>query len=158
MKKILSLCIFIVVVATAIVWRAAAKPSRFGTFNAALRAEVARLVAEPKAFLGKTIDIEGTIPEQCKTMGCFFYFQSGNETRRVDLQDVAMKAPCWRCRSMPLIYPATGLPSTVRQTGRCAKLPCGSRLRAMPSPGTYGTSAKAINRSSTADWTATPSL
>ena len=50
--------------------------------------------------------------------------------------------------------PATGLPSSARQTGRCAKLPCGSKPRAIPSPGTYGTSAKAINQSSTADWTA----
>jgi hypothetical protein len=26
-------------------------------------------------------------------MGCFFFFRSGRETLRIDLQDIAMKAP-----------------------------------------------------------------
>lgn len=51
--------------------------------------------ADPSGFffLGKTVEIEGTIAEQCKTMGCFFFFRSGKDTLRVDLQDIAMKAP-----------------------------------------------------------------
>jgi uncharacterized protein YdeI (BOF family) len=93
MKKIIVLCALIAVVAAVMVWRAAAMPSRFGTFNSAPKAKVVRLIAEPQAFLGKTVEIEGTIAEQCKTMGCFFFFRSGKDTLRVDLQDIAMKAP-----------------------------------------------------------------
>ena len=93
MKKILVLCALTLVVATAMIWRAIAKPSRFGTFTSAPKAEVVRLIAEPKAFLGKTVEIEGAISEQCKTMGCYFFFRSGKDTLRVDLQEVAMKAP-----------------------------------------------------------------
>jgi hypothetical protein len=93
MKKILILCTFTVAVITVIVWRVAAQPSRFGTFTSAPKAEVVRLIAEPESFLGKTVEIEGTISEQCRTMGCFFFFRSGHDTLRVDLQEVAMKAP-----------------------------------------------------------------
>lgn len=93
MKKILVLCILTAMVATAMVWRAFGKPSRFGTFTAAPKASVATLIADPQAFLEKTVEIEGTITEQCKAMGCFFFFHSGTAVLRVDLQDIAMKAP-----------------------------------------------------------------
>jgi hypothetical protein len=93
MKKILVLCAITVAVVTVMVWRAAATPSRYGTFTSAPKAEVARLIVEPQAFLGKTVEIEGTVGEQCKTMGCFFFFRSGKNTLRVDLQEIAMKAP-----------------------------------------------------------------
>jgi hypothetical protein len=93
MKKILVLCVLTVAVVTVVVWRAVAQPSRFGTFTSAPKVEVVRLIAEPKAFLGKTVEIEGTVSEQCKTMGCYFFFRSGKDTLRVDLQEVAMTAP-----------------------------------------------------------------
>ncbi|HWQ55090.1 MAG TPA: hypothetical protein VN442_15490 [Bryobacteraceae bacterium] len=93
MKKIFTICALTLVVAAVFIWRTTAKPSRFGTFTGAPRAEVATLIAEPKAFLGKTVEIEGTITEQCKAMGCFFTFRSGKEGLRVDLQEVAMHAP-----------------------------------------------------------------
>ena len=93
MKKILVLCILTAAVAVVMIWRAAAKPGRFGTFTSAPKAEIAKLIAEPKTFLGKTVEIEGTIAEQCKTMGCFFFFRSGKDTLRVDIQEVAMTAP-----------------------------------------------------------------
>jgi len=51
------------------------------------------LIAEPKSFLGKTVEIQGKIADQCKTMGCYFFFRSGHDTLRVDLQEVAMTAP-----------------------------------------------------------------
>lgn len=93
MKKIILLCVLTAVLVTAIVWRAAARPSHYGTFTSAPRAEVLRVLAEPKAFLGKTVEIEGTVRQQCKSMGCFFFFKAGKETLRVDLKEVAMTAP-----------------------------------------------------------------
>jgi uncharacterized protein YdeI (BOF family) len=93
MKKIFVLCALTVVMVTVFVWRAVAKPSRFGTFTGAPGAEISALIAAPQEFLGKTVDIEGTISEQCKSMGCFFLFRSGKETLRVDLQEIAMHAP-----------------------------------------------------------------
>jgi uncharacterized protein YdeI (BOF family) len=93
MKKIFVLCAVIVLMATVFIWRAVAKPSRFGKFSGAPKAEVAMLIETPKAFLGKTVEIEGKITEQCQAMGCFFNFRAGDKSLRVDLQDVAMTAP-----------------------------------------------------------------
>jgi hypothetical protein len=93
MKKIFLLCLLTAVAATFLVWHAAAGPRRFGAFSSAPKAEVAQLIADPKTFLGKTVDVTGIVSEQCKTMGCFFFFRSGKQTLRVDLQEIAMKAP-----------------------------------------------------------------
>ena len=93
MKTILILCTVTLVAASVFVWRAVAKPSRFGSFTGAPRAEVVALVERPKDFLGKTVSVEGTITEQCKAMGCFFNFRDGQKTLRVDLEDIAMTAP-----------------------------------------------------------------
>jgi uncharacterized protein YdeI (BOF family) len=93
MKKILVLCTVILLVATVFIWRAVAKPSRFGKFTGAPKAEVAALVEKPMAYLGKTVVIEGTVTEQCQAMGCYFTFHSGKDSLHVDLQDVAMTAP-----------------------------------------------------------------
>ncbi len=84
MRKIFVLCILTAMVATAMVWRALGKPSRFGTFTTAPKAGVATLIADPQAFLGKPVEIEGTITEQCKAMGCFFFFHSGTATPKPD--------------------------------------------------------------------------
>lgn len=93
MKKILLLCLLIIFTGSILVWRAVAKPVRFGTFSAVPRAQVSNLIANPKAFLDKTVDIQGTISQQCKSMGCYFFFRSGKEALRVDIQEVAMTAP-----------------------------------------------------------------
>jgi hypothetical protein len=93
MKRIFILCALTLVAIGVLVWRVAARPSRYGTFVGAPTTEVAKLIAEPKAFTGKTLEVEGTITEQCKAMGCFFFFRSGNQSLRVDLQEVAMTAP-----------------------------------------------------------------
>lgn len=93
MKKILLLCGLTLAVGSVFLWRVAAKPSVYGQFTNAPRAGVAALVDRPKDFLGKTVSVEGTITEQCKAMGCFFKFRDGGKSLRVDLQEIAMKAP-----------------------------------------------------------------
>ena len=93
MKKIFVLCTLTALAASALIWRAVARPVRYGTFTAAPKAQVATLIAQPQAFLGKTVEIEGTISEQCKAMGCFFFFRSGKAVLRVDIQEIAMTAP-----------------------------------------------------------------
>ena len=93
MKKIIVLCALTAVVVALMVWRAVAQPSRFGSFTSAPKSDVAGLVAHPQTFLGKTVEVEGTITEQCKAMGCFFFLRSEKGTLRVDLQEIAMKAP-----------------------------------------------------------------
>src|ERR1051325_1481274 len=93
MRNIFVLCALTLIVATVFIWRAVAKPSRFGSFTGAPRAEVAALIASPKAYLGKTVEIEGKITEQCAAMGCYFFFRSANDRLRIDLQEVAMTAP-----------------------------------------------------------------
>lgn len=93
MKKIFVLCAIALAVVTILVWRAVAKPSRFGEFTSAPRAEIASLIADPKAFLGKTLELQGKVSQQCKTMGCYFFFRSGTNELRIDIQEVAMTAP-----------------------------------------------------------------
>jgi len=93
MKKILVLCILSVVAIGLLVWRAVATPSRFGAFTGGPRADVAAVIADPKQFLGKTLQMEGTIREQCKAMGCYFFFRSSKGSLRVDIQEIAMQAP-----------------------------------------------------------------
>lgn len=93
MKNILILCVITLAVGSAFLWRAVARPSRYGNFTGAPRAEVASLVERPKEFAGKTVSVDGTITEQCKAMGCYFNFKDGGKSLRVDLQDIAMTAP-----------------------------------------------------------------
>jgi uncharacterized protein YdeI (BOF family) len=93
MKKILILCAATLVVASVFIWRAVARPNRFGNFTGAPHAEVVALVERPKDFVGKPVSVEGTISEQCKAMGCYFNFKDGDKSLRVDLQDIAMTAP-----------------------------------------------------------------
>ena len=93
MKTILAICGLTLLIGTAYIWRAAAEPTRFGTFTGAPKAAVSRLLAEPKTYLKQNVETEGVISEQCKSMGCFFFFKSGLQTLRVDLQDIAMTAP-----------------------------------------------------------------
>jgi len=93
MKNILLLCAVTAAIAGVFIWRAAAKPSRFGTFAGAPKVEIATLITDPKGHGGKLYQIEGTVSEQCKSMGCYFFFKSGKDELRVDLQEVAMTAP-----------------------------------------------------------------
>ena len=93
MKKIFIICAITLAAASVLIWRLAARPSVYGTFAGAPKVEVATLIADPKGHMGKLYQVEGTISEQCKSMGCYFFFKSGKEQLRVDLQEVAMTAP-----------------------------------------------------------------
>ena len=93
MRKIFTLCVLTVLVAAVFLWRAAARPARFGAFTGVPKASVDSVIADPKSYLTRTVEIEGVISEQCKSMGCYFFFKSGKGALRVDLQEVAMKAP-----------------------------------------------------------------
>ncbi len=93
MKTILSLCAVILVVAGVLGWRATQAPTKFGEFTGASKVRVEDLIERPKEFLGKTVRLEGQIRDQCKAMGCFFFFVAGEKTLRIDLQQVAMAAP-----------------------------------------------------------------
>jgi hypothetical protein len=68
-------------------------PDQFGTFTGVAHTDIATLVDTPKHYIGKTVAVEGEVREQCKTMGCFFYLHAGNKTLRIDLEEIAMKAP-----------------------------------------------------------------
>jgi uncharacterized protein YdeI (BOF family) len=93
MRKIILLCLTTVLVAAVLIWRVAAKPSKYGQFVNAPHAAVAALVERPQEFLGKRVSVEGKITEQCKAMGCYFVFRDGERSLRVNLEDVAMTAP-----------------------------------------------------------------
>jgi hypothetical protein len=93
MRTIFALCGVILLAGGFFLWRAMQVPSIYGSFVGAPPAAVADLIERPKDFLGKTVSVEGTISEQCKTMGCYFFFRSGGKTLRVELNEIAMKAP-----------------------------------------------------------------
>ena len=93
MRTIFAICAVTLVLGAVLVWRVVRMPSQFGTFTGAPKAEVATLIDKPKDFLRKTVAIEGTVRQQCTTMGCFFFFFSGKNMLRVELQDIAMNAP-----------------------------------------------------------------
>ncbi|MEO7652312.1 MAG: hypothetical protein ABIZ80_17745 [Bryobacteraceae bacterium] len=93
MRTIFALCGVILLVGGFFIWRAMLSPVEFGIFTGAPKVAVADLIERPKEFLGKTVTVEGTISEQCKTMGCFFFFRAGGSALRVELQQIAMNAP-----------------------------------------------------------------
>jgi hypothetical protein len=93
MKNILILCAVILVAGSALVWRVAAKPNRFGKFTGAPHAEIAAVLDRPAEFAGHPVALEGTVTAQCKATGCFFSLRSGIRAVRVDLQDLAGHFP-----------------------------------------------------------------
>ena len=93
MRTILILCAVTLVVGRGLVWKRVRLPNQFGMFTGAPKTEVADLIDRPKDFLRKTVTIEGTVRQQCTTMGCFFFFSRGKKMLRVELQEIAMNAP-----------------------------------------------------------------
>lgn len=93
MKTIFTICAITLVAGTVMLWRTLRTPTQFGTFTGAPQTSVVDVISKPAQFIGKTIAVEGTVRQQCRTMGCFFFFVSGKNTLRVDLQEVAMNAP-----------------------------------------------------------------
>jgi hypothetical protein len=93
MRTIFILCGVILVAGAVFAWRALRMPTEFGTFTGAPNVQVAELIDRPKDFVGKAVSVEGTVREQCKTMGCYFFMPAGTKTLRIELQDIAMNAP-----------------------------------------------------------------
>src|ERR1051326_300138 len=93
MRTIFILCGLMLAAGVVFAVRSLRGPTEFGTFVGAPRVEVAELIERPKDFLGKNVSVEGVVREQCKAMGCVFSMPAGTKTLRIDLQEVAMKAP-----------------------------------------------------------------
>lgn len=93
MRTILGLCATILVIGGVLIWKSTRLPALAGSFTGAPNAAVADLIERPKNFLNKTVSIEGEVRQQCKTMGCYFFFQSGDKQLRVDIERIAMNAP-----------------------------------------------------------------
>lgn len=93
MKGIFALCAVILVVVSVAVYRAAGPASIYGVFENAPAVEMSSLIERPKDFMSKTVALSGVITKQCTTMGCFFFFEAGGKTLRVDLAEIAMTAP-----------------------------------------------------------------
>ncbi|MBI3289688.1 MAG: hypothetical protein HYZ74_09250 [Elusimicrobia bacterium] len=93
MKTILALCGVILVAGSVALYRATRPKLIYGQFVGAPSAQVAELIARPKANMGKTWAIQGVINKQCTSMGCFFFFEDGGKELRVDLAEIAMHAP-----------------------------------------------------------------
>ena len=93
MRTIFALCGVILLAGGFFIWRTMRLPTQYGAFTGAPKVAAADLIERPKDFLGKTVTVEGTISEQCKTMGCFFFFRAGGNILRIELQQIAMNAP-----------------------------------------------------------------
>ena len=93
MRIILGLCAAIAVIGGVLIWKSMQLPTIAGAFTGATKAEVAVLIERPQAFLNQTVLIEGEIRQQCKTMGCYFFFAAGDKQLRVDIEQILMNAP-----------------------------------------------------------------
>jgi hypothetical protein len=93
MKTILAICALILIGGGFYAWKAMQMPTKYGAFTGAPVTDVTALVERPKDYLGKTVTVEGKISEQCKAMGCFFFFHSPKGILRIELAEVAMTAP-----------------------------------------------------------------
>lgn len=93
MRTILALCVLSLVIGIIVIWHLVSLPNNYGAFTGAPKADIAALIERPKDFLHKTLAIEGTVRKQCTTMGCYFFFLSGEKVLRVDLEQITMVAP-----------------------------------------------------------------
>jgi hypothetical protein len=93
MKTIITLCVLVLALGSFFTWRAMRIPNEYGEFSGAPTAEVANVVEQPQQYLHKTVTISGMVREQCTSMGCFFFFLSGKDRLRIDLEHIAMNAP-----------------------------------------------------------------
>lgn len=93
MRTILALCAISLVIVAVLIWQTVMLPNQYGAFTGAPKAEVSELIEKPKNFLHKTVAIQGEVRKQCTTMGCYFFFLSGDKMLRVDLEEITMIAP-----------------------------------------------------------------
>lgn len=93
MRNIFILCGLILAAAAFYLWKTTQLPTVAGEFAGAPKTEVAALIEHPKDFLNKTVRVEGEVRQQCKAMGCYFFFAVGEKQLRIDLEQIAMNAP-----------------------------------------------------------------
>lgn len=93
MRNIFLLCLAILAIGGYFLWRSTQLPTLAGEFTGAPVVPVADLIERPKVYLNKTVLVEGEVREQCKSMGCFFFFHDGDKQLRIDLESIAMNAP-----------------------------------------------------------------
>ena len=93
MKTIIGICIASALIVAGLIWNATRLPSEFGTFEGVQNVQVMDLISHPADFQHRNLAIQGTVREQCTTMGCYFFFLEGDKKLRVDIQDIAMNAP-----------------------------------------------------------------
>src|SRR5690242_11285849 len=93
MRTILVLCALFLVVGAVLIWQMMSLANEYGAFTGVPKANVADLIERPKDFLHNTVAIEGIVRKQCTTMGCYFFFLSGEKMLRVDLEQITMYAP-----------------------------------------------------------------
>src|SRR5450432_2711193 len=93
MRTIFAVCALILVGGGYWFWRSMQLPTQYGEFIGAPGASVVDIVDRPKDFVGKTVSVRGKVSEQCKTMGCYFFFPTPKGALRVELKDIAMDAP-----------------------------------------------------------------
>ena len=93
MRTILVLCALALIIGAVLIWHLVSLPNQYGAFTGVPKADVADLIERPKDFLHKTVAIEGIVRKQCTTMGCYFFFLSGEKLLRVDLEQITMVAP-----------------------------------------------------------------
>ena len=93
MKIIFALCAAVLIGGGFLIYRSTRMPNKYGTFSDVPEVKVIDLIERPKAYLKKTVAIEGVVREQCTSMGCYFFFREGDKALRVDIQTVAMTAP-----------------------------------------------------------------
>ena len=93
MRTILGICAAILVIGGVLLWKSTRLPTLAGGFTGAPKTAVADLIERPKDFLNKTVLIEGEIRQQCKAMGCYFFFDAGDKQLRVDIEGILMNAP-----------------------------------------------------------------
>ena len=93
MRTILVLCALTLVIGAVLIWHVMSLPNEYGAFTGVPKADVADLIERPQEFLHHTVAIEGIVRKQCTTMGCYFFFLSGEKLLRVDLEEITMVAP-----------------------------------------------------------------
>lgn len=93
MKKILILCGLVLAAGGYGLYRYMKTPLIYGAFTGAPKLETAEAIEHPQKHLHQIVAMEDTITKQCTSMGCYFYFYSGDKSLRVELAEIAMYAP-----------------------------------------------------------------
>ena len=94
MKIILSVCGLIILAAIAWLSFYLTRPDHFGEpFTNVPTVEVSALFEHPTDLIGKRLQINGLVKNQCQATGCYFYFLNGDKKIKIELADIASKFP-----------------------------------------------------------------